>query len=111
MSVQERVKEELRRFEREDSNFGKQIIGNDLTFFGRNLKDARLQLAFSLGWILTKHTYQGVDYYDLTPPPHYEAVKNSWAAVMKDMTVDGVKISYPHWYKDDYVLMTGTWKQ
>ena len=108
MSVQKQFEDKLKHFSREAALSNKSVVGNDLTFFGKNLNDPRLQLAFSLGWLLTKNTYEGVDYYDLLPPPHYEAARNSWAAVYSKVKYDEISISFPSWYFNDHVLMTGS---
>lgn len=107
MSFQKDFESEIKKFERDAALFGKEMLGNDLTFFDRDLKDARLQLAFSLGWMLEKTSYQGVDYYSLVPPPHYECNVNMWCAVHEYKDIDGVKISFPDWYYENEVFMTG----
>lgn len=111
MSFQKEFQSGMKKFEREAALFGKEALGNDLTFFGRDLKDARLQLAFSLGWMLQKTTYQGVDNYSLVPPPHFECVRNSWCAMFEHKEIDGANISFPSWYYENEVLMTGTRKR
>ena len=108
MSIQQEFEEAISQFSGKLSH-NVAALGNDMAFFNRQLQDPRLQLAFSLGWMLSKSSYQGVDYYDLIPPPHFEAVQNSWGAVYKTVKTDGVEISYPHWYYDNHVLMKGTY--
>lgn len=103
------IEKELKKFSGNEI-FGKQILGNDLAFFGKTLRNPRLQLAFSLGWHLAKNTYQENDYYTLVPPPHYSCSKNTWAGIYEKLEIDGVVISYPDWYLDNDVLMTGTRK-
>lgn len=83
--------------------------GNDVAIFGKKIQDARLQVALSLGWFIEKHEYQGKFYYDLRPPSHFECSKNSWCATMETLSVDDIKLSVPHWYYNDNVLVKGTW--
>ena len=83
-------------------------IGNDVTFFGKTLSDARLQVAFSMGWMLRRVIDEDEASYMVIAPHHYECQKNSWAGIYKDITIDGCTISVPNYYYEDSVFMTGS---
>ena len=53
-------------------------LWNDLALFGKRLNDPRLQAAFAYGWLLTKDKHNGVTYYRLVAPRHFECVKNQF---------------------------------
>lgn len=107
MTSKKEFEEELARVKRGMGYQGAYAIGNDIAFFGCRLKDTRLQLAFSRGWMLAKHTYNDVDYYEVIPPPQSEPSLNTWCAVQKRVDTDGVQISYPSWYYENDVLLYG----
>jgi len=83
-------------------------FGNDVAFFRKSLNDLRLQVAFHLGWMLHQTIYDGKIYYTLVAPGHYECRINSWTSIYTTKSIDGVEISFPEYYYDDNVLMTGT---
>jgi len=82
-------------------------IGNDVIFFGQILPNARLQIAFSCGWMIEKSEYNGKVFYTLIPPPSFACGRDQWAAKYVDLVVDGFVISVPDWYYDDNVLTKG----
>lgn len=83
-------------------------FGNDVVYFRKSLNDLRLQVALHLGWMLHQTTYEGTIYYTLVAPAHYECRINSWASIHNTKIIDGEEISFPEYYYDDNVLMTGT---
>jgi hypothetical protein len=73
--------------------------GNDVAIFGREIKDLRLQIAFKAGWYIEVNEYQGVDYYILLPPNHFECTR--WASIGKTETYEDIAICFLSYYYED----------
>lgn len=103
----------LRRIANDSLDY--RFVGNDVVFFGICLPDARLQIAFSVGWFLEATDYEGKTCYTLLPPKNFECSKNEWAGTWKDLDFQigenkHIKISVPNWYYNNDVLLEGTYK-
>lgn len=104
MSFTSQYNQLKRRVRFDDNN----PIGNDLALFGKRLNNERLQIAFSIGWLLHKDVYDGTAYYSLIGPPQFECNKNHWASYNTNLIIDGITISVPNYYNEEEVLLTGT---
>lgn len=59
------------------------------------------------GWLLEKRTYQNEDRYSLVAPSHFTYSLNTWGCKIKTEVIDGITISFPDYYYDDNVLVSG----
>ena len=60
----------------------------------------RVNLSLRLGWTISTGM--------LIPPNHFECKK--WAVIWEPHYLTQGMIAIPHWFKDDYVMTTGSWE-
>lgn len=62
----------------------------------------RVDLALKLGWTIDSDGY-------LSAPKHFECCQ--YGTILKVYPLKQGQVHIPHYFDDDYVMTTGTWKE